>query len=120
MTWKTTQVEAAATSAARSTPNFASASCSPSKAREAIRNETVKPMPAMVPLPATAAHPTAGCTRPCVIREIAHDAEITASGLPTAYPSTMPRVIGELMALPTKEPSISIPAFANANSGTTT
>ena len=40
-------------------------------------------MPAIVPLPATDAQPTAGWSRPCVSRAIAHDADTTATGLPT-------------------------------------
>ena len=77
-------------------------------------------MPAIVPLAVTAAQPTAGRTRPCVIRAITHEAEITATGLPTTYPSTIPRVIGELIALLRKGPSIVMPAFAKAKSGTIT
>ena len=86
----------------------------------AIRKETVNPIPAIVPLPATDAQPTAGCTRPCVIRAIAHEAETTATGLPTTYPSTMPSVIGEVSARRRKSPSTTTPAFARANSGTIT
>ena len=106
--------------AAARTPIFASARASPSKARVAIRNETVNPIPAIVPLPATDAHPTAGCTRPCVSRAIAQDADTTATGLPTTYPRTMPSVIGEVTARRRKSPSITMPALASANSGTIT
>ncbi len=117
---KTTQVAADAMAAAARTPIFASARWSPSKASVAIRNETVNPMPAIVPLPATEAQPTAGCTRPCVIRAIAQDAETTATGLPTTYPRTMPSVIGEVTARRRNSSSTTTPALASANSGTIT
>ena len=52
------------TSAALSTPSFASRSSSPSKASAAISSETVKPMPAIVPPPIVAAQPTGGRSRP--------------------------------------------------------
>ena len=42
------------------TPSLASWSWLPWKASVAMRMETVKPIPAMVPVPATAAQPTGG------------------------------------------------------------
>ena len=45
-------------------PSFASSSCSPWNASVAISSETVKPIPAIVPPPATAAQPTGGRSRP--------------------------------------------------------
>jgi hypothetical protein len=79
----TAQVDAEATSAAESTPSLASASCSPEKASVAISSETVNPIPAMVPLPATAAQPTDGRIRPRVSRSSTRDTPMTATGLPT-------------------------------------
>lgn len=49
----------------------------------AISSDTVKAVPAMVPLPATAAHPTGGRTRPPLTRVTDQVAASTATGLPT-------------------------------------
>ena len=57
-----------APSAALRMPIFASSSCCPSKASVAMSSATVKPMPAIVPPPATAAQPTGGRSRPRVSR----------------------------------------------------
>ncbi len=54
-------------------PSFASSSCAPSKASVAISSETVKPIPAIVPPPATAAQPTGGRSRPRLSRVTSHD-----------------------------------------------
>ena len=54
----------AASSAALRTPTFASSSSTPWKARSAMRMETVKPIPAIVPAAATDAQPTGGRRRP--------------------------------------------------------
>ena len=58
------EVSVAASNAAVSTPTFASSSSAPSKARSAIRIETVNPIPARVPAAATEAQPTGGRRRP--------------------------------------------------------
>ena len=81
---KTTQVSDEASTAAVRTPSFASSSVSPWKARLAMRSETVKPMPAMKPPPATAAQPTGGRRRPRVSFVTSSAAPVT----PTGFPST--------------------------------
>jgi len=63
-----TEEQPVATSPALRTPSFASSRWSPRKASVAIRSETVKPMPATVPAPPTAAQPTGGRSRPRVAR----------------------------------------------------
>ena len=60
-----------------------------------MRMETVKPIPAMVPTPATAAQPTGGRSLPRLIRVSSQDAPAIPAGLPTTYPMRMPRVMGE-------------------------
>ena len=57
---KSSQVRSAAPIAALRMPSFASSSWRPSKARVATSSATVKPIPAIVPPPATAAQPTGG------------------------------------------------------------
>ncbi len=115
----TSQVSADATTTADSRPSFASASCGPSNANVAISNETVKPMPAIVPLPTTAGpadlrpEPPAGEPG-----RAARTPPITATGLPTTYPTRMPSVIGEVYAWPRKSRSIGMPALARPNNGT--
>ena len=52
------------TSAAARMPSFASSSSAPSNASVAMSSETVNPIPAIVPPPATAAQPTGGRSRP--------------------------------------------------------
>ena len=69
--------------AALRTPSFASSSGSPWKARAAIRSDTVKPMPAMGPPPATAAQPTGGRSRPRLSFVTSQEAETMPIGLPT-------------------------------------
>ena len=64
-----------APSAALRTPSFASSSWTPWNASVAISSETVKPMPAIVPPPATAAQPTGGRSRPRLSR-------VTSQALP--------------------------------------
>jgi hypothetical protein len=64
-------------------PSFASSSLSPSNASAAIRSATVKPMPAIVPPPATAAQPTGGCRRPRLSRVSSHELPRMPTGLPT-------------------------------------
>ncbi len=54
---------------------------SPSKASVAIRSATVKPMPAIVPPPATAAQPTGGRSRPRVAQVSSQDATEDADRL---------------------------------------
>ena len=80
---KTSQVSAEATSAALRTPSFASSSVSPWKARLAIRSETVNPIPAMVPPPATAAQPTGGRSRPRLSFVTSRQAPLIPIGFPT-------------------------------------
>ena len=79
---KTVHVAAEATSAAERTPSFASSSRAPWNASVAIRIETVKPMPAIAPPPATAAHPTGGRSRPRLRLVTSHDVPTTPMGLP--------------------------------------
>src|SRR6478736_5611203 len=62
------QVSVAASSAALRTPTFASSSSTPWKARSAMRMETVKPIPAIVPAAPTDAQPTGGRRRPWLRR----------------------------------------------------
>ena len=81
---KTSQVSDEATAAAVRTPSFASSSVAPWKARVAMSSDTVKPMPAMTPPPATAAQPTGGRRRPRVSFVTSSAAPVT----PTGFPST--------------------------------
>ena len=71
---KSSQVRIAAQSAALRIPSFASSSWPPSKASVATRSGTVKPIPAIVPPPATAAQPTGGRSRPRLSRVASQDA----------------------------------------------
>ncbi len=79
----TIQVRADAASAAERIPTFASWSCVPPKASEAISSDTVKPTPPIAPAPATAAQPTGGRSRPRLIRVMSHAAPVVPTGLPT-------------------------------------
>src|ERR1017187_6069874 len=74
------------------------ASCSwvPLNARVAIRMDTAKPIPAIVPTPVTAAHPTGGRSRPRLSRVSIQDAPAMPSGLPATYPIRIPSVMGEV------------------------
>ena len=85
-----------------------------------MRMETVKPIPAMVPTPVTAAQPTGGRSRPRLSRVSSQDAPAMPAGLPATYPIRMPSVIGEAYARARKLPLSTIPALASANSGTMT
>lgn len=69
---KTSQVSADEHTAADRMPTSASASSVPWKASEAISRDTMKPMPAMVPTPATAAQPIGGRIRPRLTRVRSH------------------------------------------------
>ena len=80
---KSTHVKSAAASAALKIPSFASSSWPPSKASVETRSATVKPIPAIVPPPATAAQPTGGCTRPRLNRVTSQDEPRMPSGFPT-------------------------------------
>ena len=75
----TVQVTVAAARAALRMPNFASSSACPSTATVATSNATVNPMPAIVPPPASAPHPTGGRSLPRLTRvssqEKAEDAD---------------------------------------------
>ena len=68
----TAQVSAADTTTAVSAPTFAWSSSAPWNARVAMSSATVKPTPAIVPLPSTAAQPTGGRIRPRDSRVTAH------------------------------------------------
>ncbi len=48
-----------------------------------MSSETVKPIPAIVPPPATAAQPTGGRSRPPLSRVTSQDAPTIPTGLPT-------------------------------------
>ena len=108
------------TAAATSTPAFASASTSPRNARVAISSDTVNPVPAMVPLPTSAAHPRGERIRPALSRVTSQVPVTIPTGLPTTYPSTMPHVTGDCAARSRNAPSMTKPAFASAKSGTIT
>ena len=108
------------TTAALSTPSLASSSRSPVNASVAIRIDTVNPMPAIVPPPTTAAHPTGGRSRPRLTTVTSHAVPATPIGLPTTYPIRMPSVMVDVNARERKARLISMPAFASANSGTIT
>jgi hypothetical protein len=77
------QVTSDAHSAAPRIPTFASSSSVPSNASVATSSETVKPIPAIVPPPATAAQPTGGRARPPLTLVYSHDVPRMPSGLPT-------------------------------------
>ena len=64
-------------------PSFASSRSAPSKATVATSSETVKPIPAIVPPPATAAQPTGGRRRPRLSRVTSHDTPTMPIGLPS-------------------------------------
>ena len=59
---KTSQVSRRRDDAPPAHPHFASSSSRPVEGRAAISSDTVKPMPAIVPLPSTATQPTGGRT----------------------------------------------------------
>ena len=117
---KSVQVVTDATRAALSTPSLASSSRAPWKASVAIRIETVKPMPAIAPPPATAAQPTGGRSRPRLIRVTSQALPTTPIGLPATYPTRIPSVIGDVNAWRRNPAESGMPAFASANSGTIT
>ena len=81
---KTIQVRIDDAMAALRVPIFASSRSAPSNARVEISSETVKPMPAIVPAPATAAQPTGGRMRPWVTRVTSQ----VAPTIPTGFPRT--------------------------------
>jgi hypothetical protein len=80
----------------------------------------VKPIPAIVPPPATAAQPTGGRSRPPVNRVSSHELPRMPTGLPTTEPKKIPSVIGEVIARPRKALPTAMPAFASAKTGTIT
>src|SRR5450755_3399391 len=106
----TTQVTPQDSAAAVSTPTLAYWSCSPVKARVAISRDTVKPIPAMVPPPATVAQPTGGRSTPRLILVTNHDPATMPTGFPSTYPTRMPTVIGEVYAVDRNDVSIVTPA----------
>ena len=79
----TSQVTADEHSAADRMPSLASASRVPWKASAAMSSDTVKPIPAMVPAPSTAAQPTGGWIRPRVSLLTSQAAPVVPTGLPT-------------------------------------
>ena len=79
---KTIQVRTDEHTAADRMPSFASSSCAPLKASAAMRRATVKPIPAMVPPPATAAQPTGGRNRPRLNRVTSHEKPRMPIGFP--------------------------------------
>ena len=81
MARNSSQVMSAAPTAALKMPNFASSSSRPSKASVATSSATVKPIPAIVPPPATAAQPTGGRSRPRVSRVSSHELPTNAHRL---------------------------------------
>ncbi len=78
----TSQDKTEAVTAADKMPTFASASCTPRKAREAISSETMNPIPAMAPAPVTAAQPTGGLIRPRLARARSQAAPTVPIGFP--------------------------------------
>ena len=71
-------------SAAVSTPSLACSKSVPVNTSVAIRIETVKPIPAIVPPPATAAQPTGGRSRPLLRNVTSH----AVPAIPTGFPTT--------------------------------
>ena len=90
----------------------------PLKASVEIRIDTVKPMPAIAPPPATATQPTGGRRRRLLARLTSHVVAVTPTGLPTTYPTRMPSVIRDRNAWVRKLTETGMPAFARANIGT--
>ena len=82
MARKTSQVTAGAASTVDKTPSLASCSSVPVKARVATSMDTAKPIPAIVPTPATVTQPTGRRSRPRLRRASSHDAPVMPSGLP--------------------------------------
>ena len=80
---KMSEVTSEAVTPALSTPSFASSSSDPLKARFEISSETVKPMPAIVPPPASAAQPIGGRSRPRLSRVTSQAPPRTPIGFPT-------------------------------------
>ena len=115
----TTQVSSDETTAADSAPSFASASSAPEKARSAISSATVKPMPAMVPLPSTAAQPTGGRIRPWLSRvtteDVDHQRDRFADDVADQHAERDRRSCTPYRR---KSGLSSMPALASANSGT--
>ena len=83
VTLNTSQVTAEEHSAADRMPSLASASRVPWKASDAMSRDTVKPIPAMVPAPSTAAQPTGGRIRPRVTLLTSQAVPAVPTGLPT-------------------------------------
>lgn len=83
VTRNTSQVTAGARTAEASTPSVASSSSGPVNASDATSSETVNATPAIVPPPATPAHPTGGRSRPRVAHVTSADVPTMPTGLPT-------------------------------------
>ena len=84
MARNTSQVTSDAQRTALRMPTFASSSRSPSNARVATSKATVKPTPAIVPAPLTAAQPTGGRRRPPLSRVTSQEPPM----MPTGFPRT--------------------------------
>ncbi len=80
---KTSQVASDAAERRAQHPELGLGKRRPLKARLAISSETVKPMPAMVPPPASAAQPTGGRSAPRLAKRSASEAPTIPSGLPS-------------------------------------
>ena len=99
-------------------PILASSSSWPWKAMLEMSSETVKPMPATAPMPASPGQLTGRRWPPKTRRVASHEAPAIPAGLPTTYPTTMPSVTGERSASPRSPPLKVIPALERAKSGT--
>src|SRR4051794_41740587 len=98
MTRKTVHDTSAAVTAAASTPAFASARCSLSKASDAMSSETVKPTPADAPAPVTEPQPTGGRNRPRDTAVTSIEGAGMPIGLPATEPTRVPRGPGDVDA----------------------
>ena len=83
VTRNTTQVSAEAQRRGGEHADLGLASCAPWNASEAISSDTMKPIPAMAPAPATAAQPTGGRIGRRLTRLSSHAAPSVPIGLPS-------------------------------------
>ena len=86
----------------------------------AISSETVKPMPETTARPTRTGQVSVIGSRPGHRSATSRPPSRMPSGLPTTYPKKMPSVMGEPTASRRRSPSMWIPMFASANSGTIT
>ena len=82
VTKNTDQLSSAEATAAVRMPRVASLNAFPVNATDAMRRETVNPIPAIVPAPSTAAQPTGGRSRPPVNLVTSAAMPVTPIGLP--------------------------------------